>query len=311
MIIKIIAAMTVFITSMLIQTASADLPCVVSNTTCLDGPSTKNINGLDVTRACWQYEYTYKCGGVAALSPNCSTLLSQGCYQVGSACTVRASDGICDIYTQNYICPDTSSTTNSILCGGTVFCEGGNCADTTYKNNTGFVQSYGGLAAMEEAAKDLDQSTLKIFSGIPMQCKSTLLSLYDCCDMNGILNGLLSCSAPEEQLAKERQLLHTVEIGTFCSNETWLGVCLENTTTFCDFKSMLARIIQVQGRSQLGLNFGSPQSPDCSGLTLDQFASLDFNAIDFSEFTNQFAVPSGNTSGATTSIQNKINAGSN
>lgn len=294
-----------------ILSAYADLPCVVQSTNCLDGPSTKTINGFPVTRACWQYQYTYKCGGIAPLSPDCSTLLAQGCSEVGSSCSVKATDGTCDIYTQDYTCPGVSSTSTSVLCGGTVFCAGGNCANTAYKNNTGFVQSYGGLAAMEAAAKDLDQNTLKIFTGISMQCDTYLLNLYDCCDFNGILNGVLSCSAEEIQLAQEWQQKHTVQVGTYCSNQSVLGVCIENTTTYCDFKSMLARIIQVQGRAQLGLNFGSPQSPDCSGFTIAQFASLNFNAIDFSEFTNQFAVPSGNTSGTTTSILNTINAGHN
>ena len=28
---------------------------------CVDGPSTKNINGVSVTRDCWQYDYKFKC----------------------------------------------------------------------------------------------------------------------------------------------------------------------------------------------------------------------------------------------------------
>jgi len=47
---------------------------------------------------------------------------------------------------------------------------------------------------------------------------------------------------------------------------------------------MLSRIIQEQGRQQLGIGWGTPKSPNCQALTAAQFSSLNFNAMDFSEF---------------------------
>lgn len=46
---------------------------------------------------------------------------------------------------------------------------------------------------------------------------------------------------------------------------------------------MLEKTIQVQGRKQLGLNFGSGGNPNCRGLTLDELARIDWSLIDFSE----------------------------
>ena len=76
------------------------------------------------------------------------------------------------------------------------------------------------------------------------------------------------------------------------------------------FQSKLGRIIQEQGRPQLGLNFGSAQSPVCSGLTPQQFAELDLSKFDFSEVINDLtanvALPS--EQATMTSMQAKIQA---
>ncbi|MHB8697658.1 MAG: conjugal transfer protein TraN [Sulfuricaulis sp.] len=294
------------------QPGFADLPCWVTSKTCTDGPSSKTIAGVSLYRDCWNWSYQYTCGGTAPLTNDCSTLLAQGCSQIGSACAVTATDGTCDIYNQTYQCQAPSTTINVVLCGADMFCLQGGCANKTYVPNQDFAQSYGGLAAVEQASREFDPNNLTVFTGISLQCTYYVLNSYDCCDMNGILNGILSCNQDEQLLAQQRQLKNTVYIGNYCAQtDPVFGTCLETKSTYCDFKSMLARIIQQQGRPQLGLTFGTAQSPDCSGLTIVQFSSLDFNKIDFSEFTNQFAVPSANTTNATTNLQNKLNSGTN
>jgi conjugal transfer mating pair stabilization protein TraN len=47
---------------------------------------------------------------------------------------------------------------------------------------------------------------------------------------------------------------------------------------------MLARIVNEQGRVQIGKGWGGAQSPDCSGFTVAQLQTLDFAAMDLSEF---------------------------
>ena len=46
------------------------------------------------------------------------------------------------------------------------------------------------------------------------------------------------------------------------------------------FGSKLGRILQQQGRSQLGIGWGS-----CRGLTVAEVESIDFERLDLSEFT--------------------------
>jgi hypothetical protein len=71
-------------------------------------------------------------------------------------------------------------------------------------------------------------------------------------------------------------------VGTYCA-EKLLGVCIRKKTGFCCYGTKMARLIQQQGRAQLGLNFGSPECPECTGLSPEQLSQLDFSKINFSE----------------------------
>jgi conjugal transfer mating pair stabilization protein TraN len=95
---------------------------------------------------------------------------------------------------------------------------------------------------------------------------------------------LCRCSGGEKGLAlkREKGLCHLV--GTYCSRkDSVFGQCLEKKTNFCCFGSKLARIFQEQGRKQLGIDWGSANSPNCRPLTLDELKSLDFSKFDMEE----------------------------
>lgn len=77
-----------------------------------------------------------------------------------------------------------------------------------------------------------------------------------------------------------------IQIGSpYCSKSVpIIGTCMEDTTTFCCYNSILSRIIEQQGGAQLGVNRGTAQNPNCTGLTAAQMQAIDFSKIDFSEF---------------------------
>lgn len=68
----------------------------------------------------------------------------------------------------------------------------------------------------------------------------------------------------------------------------WADLCRQrtqetaNVLTFCSFNSVLAKIINTQGKPQLGLDVSN-----CAGLSMEQLGQLDFTKIDFSEFSSQ------------------------
>jgi conjugal transfer mating pair stabilization protein TraN len=103
-----------------------------------------------------------------------------------------------------------------------------------------------------------------------------------------IIMSMSSCNEQEGKLAMKEGagLCHTV--GTWCSSCFRLFgnciSCLEHSTGKCCFNSKLARIVNEQGRVQVGKGWGSGESPDCSGFTIAQLQSLDFAAMDLTEF---------------------------
>lgn len=129
-----------------------------------------------------------------------------------------------------------------------------------------------------------------------------------------IIQDLMSCSQEEGVLGMKRgqNLCHFT--GSYCSNELNLivtKICLETTESYCCFNSRLARIINEQGRGQVGKGWGSGESPNCSGFTPDQLQALDFSKMNLSEFYAEILpkMPDANTVAAKNQqlIQQKVN----
>ncbi|MDF3833066.1 type-F conjugative transfer system mating-pair stabilization protein TraN, partial [Cupriavidus basilensis] len=103
-----------------------------------------------------------------------------------------------------------------------------------------------------------------------------------------IVMSMMSCNEEEGKLAMKEGAGLCHSVGTWCSScIRILGKCvscIEHTTGKCCFNSKLARIVNEQGRLQVGKGWGSGQNPDCSGFTVAQLQSLDFAAMDLSEF---------------------------
>jgi conjugal transfer mating pair stabilization protein TraN len=103
-------------------------------------------------------------------------------------------------------------------------------------------------------------------------------------------SGIMSCSDDEKVTAMKRDARLCVEFGDYCSScISVFGkcvACLERTKSYCCFNSHLARIINEQGRAQVGKGWGSDtaRNPDCSGFSVAELQSLDFSRMDLSEF---------------------------
>ncbi|NVD97709.1 conjugal transfer protein TraN [Massilia sp. BJB1822] len=99
---------------------------------------------------------------------------------------------------------------------------------------------------------------------------------------------MMSCSQEEGKLSMKEGASLCRGIGSWCSKcIRVLGrcvACIEHSTGKCCFNSRLARILNEQGRAQLGMGWGSPQSPSCGGFSVAQLQALDFSRMDLSEF---------------------------
>ncbi|MDO9071623.1 MAG: conjugal transfer protein TraN [Rubrivivax sp.] len=98
-----------------------------------------------------------------------------------------------------------------------------------------------------------------------------------------VITELMSCEDADKQTAVKKDQGICQHMGSWCSSKV-LGSCMEHREGYCCFNSKLAKAVSMQGKRQLGITWGSPQQPNCTGLTIDQINSLDFSQIDLSEF---------------------------
>jgi conjugal transfer mating pair stabilization protein TraN len=123
------------------------------------------------------------------------------------------------------------------------------------------------------------------------------------------LSGLLSCEDAEQVLAMKRDNRLCHGVGSYCSARLpIIRTCIETTETYCCFNSRLSRIINEQGRAQLGRGWGGAQGPDCSGFALAQLQALDFSRMDLSEFYAEIAPTLPNLGDLQQRAQQKVNS---
>ena len=151
---------------------------------------------------------------------------------------------------------------------------------------------------------------LYIFNGEDKRCrlKDKFFGLTGggCCDKDKVFMGLIACKDNEKILAKKRNndLCHYV--GQYCSKKLKFLGCIQTSESYCCFSSKLGRIIHEQGRPQLGISWGSGDSPNCRGFTPDEFQKLDFSKLDFTEFAKDIQTKTTNFNNIGGFIQNKV-----
>lgn len=103
-----------------------------------------------------------------------------------------------------------------------------------------------------------------------------------------VLTQLLTCDQKDIETNMHRESRLCTYVGEYCSKKLpIIRVCIEWKKSYCCYNSRLARIISEQGRPMLGKSYGSPQGPDCSGFTPDEFSRLDFSRMNLSEFYSE------------------------
>jgi conjugal transfer mating pair stabilization protein TraN len=150
---------------------------------------------------------------------------------------------------------------------------------------SGSFTSYGVTVAANGTA--LPAGSVSLFAG-----ESVIVAFYPwtlaIAVIMQVVMSATSCDEEEGRLAMKEgaRLCHTV--GTYCSSCIRVFgscvSCITHTTRKCCFNSVLARIVNEQGRVQIDRSWGSARRPDCAGFTIAELQSLDFAAMDLSEF---------------------------
>ncbi|EEZ39254.1 type-F conjugative transfer system mating-pair stabilization protein TraN [Photobacterium damselae] len=259
--------------------------CRAVKETCMEGAGTRKINGIDVHMSCWKKQRTYQCQYEDTCRPIHQDKASFGdCKETKRTCKSSLL-GQCMAFDIALDCSKRTCKQRNLTCGDRFFCLDGHCYDEKMEQNQGFSKSASALAAIGDAGKALNVDSMKIFTGKGVSCSKKPIGFSDCCADKGWGQGigLAKCSEEEKGLAKAKEKGLTIDLGTYCAEKV-LGACIRKKKGYCQFDSKMARIVQEQGRSRLGLNFGSAKHPDCSGISPEQLQKIDFSQIDFSEF---------------------------
>ncbi|MCP5363370.1 MAG: conjugal transfer protein TraN [Rickettsiaceae bacterium] len=250
----------------------------------------KFFNKYNITRPCWSEKISYEC--TSKPKDGCAHLTKQNCRLVDSECEYRIGN-ICLRWKRNFTCPITRKERNYSLADSSIYCLGGNCHTPTIEENQDF-GNVAYLAAINEAQKDCDKESsgickkpITVFAGKTNGCDNAIAGFINCCSANkgwGKDMKLSSCSPEEKGLALKRDKGLCHMIGTYCeTRESVTKVCLVKRTNFCCFNSKLARIFHEQGRSQLNIDWGSSEFPNCRPLTLEELTKLDYSKFDMEE----------------------------
>jgi conjugal transfer mating pair stabilization protein TraN len=258
--------------------------CEYADEEVLEGPATKVINGYPVKRDWWKMQRSYRCH-FQSLN-NCEPYRLKGCDQVGTKCKTMVGD-TCAVSEQTFVCRSNIKQIRGekISGKGLPFCIDGNCSEPTYVEDGDMLEAVSRLAALKEMQGEITGDNLFVFKGNPNSCKRQIVNFKDCCGSGkgwGKSLGLSSCSAEEKLLATSRSKKLCHQIGTYCSKKV-LGQCVTKKTSFCCFPTKMAKIFHEQGRTQLGIGWGSAEHPECRGFTIQELSKIDFSKLDLQE----------------------------
>ncbi|GAD89941.1 conjugal transfer protein TraN [Vibrio halioticoli NBRC 102217] len=102
---------------------------------------------------------------------------------------------------------------------------------------------------------------------------------------NLLVNIIYECEEAELDLAMKKDLYSTHYIGSYCKDEV-LGACIEKRQVYCSYDSPLSRIMmeQVYAQPHMGLDWGTPKNPNCTGLAIEQLEDVDWDNINLDEW---------------------------
>jgi len=255
-------------------------------------PGYRTIDGRSFHRDSWNRRLLFSCKGEEN-SP-CQLLRDRGGVLLKRNCLETDEAGHCLIWEKSYDMGGKAAYSRPNLSFEEEPLFNLEEHDLSYERNQEFGQVISTLATLENLGENIAQegfhpSTASIFSGNCSKCRRSFDSkiLFDCCytkEKEGsglcIKAGLGGCSQEEIDLFEKNREGKCHYIG-------FIKHLLQTEHLYCCFPSKLARIVQEEGRKQLGLSWGNAQEPNCKGFTLSQLQSLDFEKMDFSEFLEE------------------------
>jgi conjugal transfer mating pair stabilization protein TraN len=264
--------------------ARSDGQCRMTGSECTQPGGTRMINGVPTTASCWERTDTFHCEGYGPTESNCNP--PSGCELKEEVCLDDVPDAECRQWENVYQCSKDVLVEEKNNSCQTRVCVGDLCVGNEDEGSDEAPDALAAMLAMRMAGEDYS-ANLTIFKGQPMRCRKAIFGFRNCCKDSGwgVDLGLTQCSEEEKTLMQRQEAKSTHYVGTYCSQKSLFGVCLEKAMRYCAFEGTIARIVQEAGRPQLPKDWGTPKDADCSGFTIEEFQRLDLSNVDFSDFT--------------------------
>jgi conjugal transfer mating pair stabilization protein TraN len=282
---------------------------------CVEGAETRTFEGVPITQACWAWQRNHMCHTLSR-GNDCTDLENnRQCTHLRDTCLDDPQSGPCKVVEKVYKCPTPGSTVpgdKQYICGSDVYCINGDCEPIVREASTEFRDALVGLHSLDQAGKEFNEADYRVFSGKRETCHKPVFGLINCCagKVSGVvpvaagaaaLAGgpaaiaafatpfltLFACSQDEMKLDIKDRMGFCHNLGSYCSS-SFLGICKTRRTAYCCFESKLSRILQEQGRVQLGKPWGPPKREQCQGFAVEEFAQLDLSLMDFTEVYSDF-----------------------
>lgn len=218
--------------------------CIRNSSICTDeSPQTRNINGLDVTRACWAYTNNFDCVSTEEKS-DCDQPRFGSCRSMGTECIdTDIADGFCTAEKISFDCSlrDTTRTERQLNCGAQTFTDReGNVWDVSHEPDPDFLAVVTFMEAGRESGRYMDPDRFTVFNGVENSCKKKLFGLVNCCNRSGInsemFNNLALATGMTGGVSKSDQSSYMFD-GLFAGDipqwpKTGLGGILGGADTF-------------------------------------------------------------------------------
>ncbi|MFZ4748555.1 MAG: conjugal transfer protein TraN, partial [Sphingomonas sp.] len=183
--------------------ATQGLTCTNPVEVCTDStPTTRMINNVPVTQACWGWQRTSQCQGTKPGGNDCSALDGNpACKFDRTECLDDPRSGPCKVEERIYICPIPGNTNGppQMLCGGDVYCIGSECEAVTREASDEFKDAAVGMESLAQVNREFDSVDYKLFKGTAMSCHKPIFGLVNCCA--GKTSGLIPAAAGFAALA--------------------------------------------------------------------------------------------------------------
>ncbi len=271
--------------------------CKLISETPLSFADTRVVEGKPVYRERWSKRLCFNCG--AAGSPECQKLRDSKGTLVGKVCLSETPQGQCESWEKTYEMQGLKKSLQEreVLANAHDLWGIDGEFDDTYEKNRDFGEVLATISTLTDVkdeiknhAEDLGLET-RVFAGRAFKCKKNYLNnvFYDCCgklDGGLIKMNFVDCNSEEKHLQKAREEGRVVwiEKQKNVSLEGWTETC-----SYCVFPTRLSRVVQEHARKKFAHLYsrkkpwGTLKKPNCSGISLEQLTSLNFEEIDLSE----------------------------